>query len=104
MQTPLEHCTVLYRSKEPTLPDFSQGDDDVSDVSFDVGSFIPSLFFFSQFYFLKPNVLATDGSAVMTICRFSPCGKYFAYAISRFVGVHVAEMAPLFLVLSLVTG
>lgn len=62
----LQSQSVLYRSKEPTLPDFSQGDDDVSDVFFD------------------PNVLATDGSAVMTICRFSPCGKYFAYAISRF--------------------
>lgn len=35
-------CTlaVLYRSKEPALPDFSKGDDEVGDVFFDVRAFL----------------------------------------------------------------
>ena len=35
-------CTlvVLYRSKEPALPDFSKGDDEVGDVFFDVRVFL----------------------------------------------------------------
>ncbi|KIM72272.1 hypothetical protein PILCRDRAFT_829866, partial [Piloderma croceum F 1598] len=58
-------CIVLYRSKEPALPDFSKEDNEVGEVFFD------------------PNVLAADGGAVMVTCRFSRCGKYFAYAISH---------------------
>jgi hypothetical protein len=34
-------------------------------------------------------VLAANGDAVMVNCRFSPCGKYFAYAISHLVGDHI---------------
>ena len=30
----------------------------------------------------KPNLLATDGTAAITSCKFSRCGKYFAYSIS----------------------
>jgi hypothetical protein len=37
----------------------------------------------------KPNVLAADGGAVMVTCRFSRCGKYFAYAISHLVSDHI---------------
>ena len=36
------HCTVLYRSKEPALPDFSKSDDEVGDVFFDVRVFLCS--------------------------------------------------------------
>ncbi|KIM75700.1 hypothetical protein PILCRDRAFT_13351 [Piloderma croceum F 1598] len=61
----LQPQSVLYRSKEPALPDFSKEDNEVGDVFFD------------------PNVLAADGGAVMVTCRFSRCGKYFAYAISH---------------------
>ena len=32
----LRQCIVLYRSKEPALPDFSKADDEVGDVFFDV--------------------------------------------------------------------
>ena len=41
-----EHCKVLYRSKEPALPDFTKGDNDVGDVFFDVGSFTTSEYYF----------------------------------------------------------
>ena len=34
--------TVLYRSKEPALPDFSAEDNDVGDVFFDVRDFTTS--------------------------------------------------------------
>jgi hypothetical protein len=33
-------CTVLYRSKEPALPDFSKRDDEVGDIFFDVRGFL----------------------------------------------------------------
>nr|QKM76213.1 prolyl oligopeptidase [Lepiota venenata] len=64
----LQSQSVIYRSKEPALPDFSKEDKDIGDVFFD------------------SNVLSTDGSAVVAVCRFSPCGKYFAYAISHLGG------------------
>ncbi|KDR68475.1 hypothetical protein GALMADRAFT_78538 [Galerina marginata CBS 339.88] len=64
----LQSQSVLYRSKEPALPDFSKGDDNVGDVFFD------------------PNVLAADGSAGMVLCKFSPDGKFFAYAVSHLGG------------------
>jgi prolyl oligopeptidase len=61
--TGLQAQTVLYRSKDSTLPDFSQGDD-VGEVFFD------------------PNLLSEDGTAALFMYDFSHCGKYFAYGIS----------------------
>jgi len=55
--------SVLYRSKETALPDFSKDDTDIGEVFFD------------------PNLLASDGTASMSTCRFSRCGTYFAYRI-----------------------
>jgi prolyl oligopeptidase len=37
-----ERSTVLYRSKEPALPDFSKEDNEVGEVFFDVGNFTTS--------------------------------------------------------------
>ena len=77
---------VLYRSKEPALPDFSKGDDEVGDVFFDVRVFLcPNLFDFTNGSW-KPNVLSTDGSSIMGVCRFSPSGEYFVYGVSQLVG------------------
>ncbi|KAF8622425.1 hypothetical protein AX15_007009 [Amanita polypyramis BW_CC] len=64
----LQSQSVIYRSKEPALPDFSKKDNEVGDVFFD------------------PNVLSTDSSTIMTLCRFSPNGEYFAYAASHLGG------------------
>ncbi|PFH50576.1 hypothetical protein AMATHDRAFT_193040 [Amanita thiersii Skay4041] len=61
--TGLQPQTVLYRSKDQSLPDFSQGDD-VGEVFFD------------------PNLLSDDGTAALSMYDFSRCGKYFAYGIS----------------------
>nr|QIM40772.1 prolyl oligopeptidase [Amanita molliuscula] len=61
----LQSQAVLYRSKKPGLPDFSKGDNEVGEVFFD------------------PNVLSADGTAIMGMCRFSPSGEYFAYAVSH---------------------
>lgn len=62
--TGLQAQSVLYRSKERALPDFSKDDSIVGDVFFD------------------PNLLSTDGTAAISTREFSPCGKYFAYGIS----------------------
>ncbi|KAF8696533.1 hypothetical protein AX14_001525 [Amanita brunnescens Koide BX004] len=64
----LQPQAVLYRSKEPALPDFSKDDCEIGNVFFD------------------PNLLASDGDAAVLTCRFSPCGQYFAYAISHLGG------------------
>ena len=47
----------------------------------------------------QPNVLAADGGAVMVTCRFSRCGKYFAYAISHLVGNHPICTDRLYLII-----
>ncbi|KIL67398.1 hypothetical protein M378DRAFT_74086 [Amanita muscaria Koide BX008] len=61
--TGLQAQTVLYRSRDATLPDFSQTDD-VGEVFFD------------------SNLLSEDGTASLSMYDFSHCGKYFAYGIS----------------------
>ncbi|KAF8351067.1 prolyl oligopeptidase [Amanita rubescens] len=61
--TGLQAQTVLYRSKDAILPDFSKSDD-VGEIFFD------------------PNLLSADGTASLSVYDFSHCGKYFAYGIS----------------------
>ncbi|KAF8727171.1 hypothetical protein AX14_007539 [Amanita brunnescens Koide BX004] len=61
--TGLQAQTVLYRSKDSILPDFSQSDN-VGEIFFD------------------PNLLSADGTASLSVYDFSHCGKYFAYGIS----------------------
>ena len=41
-------CTVLYRSKEPSFPDFSKKDDEIGDVFFDVRVFLPPKYSFDS--------------------------------------------------------
>ncbi|KAF8075884.1 prolyl oligopeptidase [Lyophyllum atratum] len=60
----LQPQPIFYRSKEKSLPDFSQDDNVVGEVFFD------------------PNLLTNDGTAALSIYDFSDCGKYFAYGIS----------------------
>ncbi|KAF8631993.1 hypothetical protein AX17_004938 [Amanita inopinata Kibby_2008] len=61
--TGLQAQTVLYRSLDHNLPDFSHTDN-VGEVFFD------------------PNLLSNDGTAALSMYDFSHCGKYFAYGIS----------------------
>lgn len=63
--TGLQAQSVLYRSKDERLPDFSQKDDGPGgEVFFD------------------PNLLSKDGTSAFAVTAFSPDGKYFAYGIS----------------------
>ncbi|KAF8629610.1 hypothetical protein AX15_003351 [Amanita polypyramis BW_CC] len=61
--TGLQAQTVLCRSKDEILPDFSQSDN-IGEVFFD------------------PNLLSEDDTASLSMYDFSHCGKYFAYGIS----------------------
>ncbi|CDO74182.1 hypothetical protein BN946_scf185043.g234 [Trametes cinnabarina] len=63
--TGLQAQSVLYRSKDGTLPDFSQGKDPGGEVFFD------------------PNLLSSDGTAALAATAFARSGKHFAYGISR---------------------
>nr|E2JFG1.1 RecName: Full=Prolyl oligopeptidase A [Amanita bisporigera]ADN19204.1 prolyl oligopeptidase [Amanita bisporigera] len=61
--TGLQAQTVICRSKDETLPDFSESD------------YVGETFF-------DPNLLSSDGTASLSMYDFSHCGKYFAYGIS----------------------
>ncbi|OSD01749.1 hypothetical protein PYCCODRAFT_1368709 [Trametes coccinea BRFM310] len=63
--TGLQAQSVLYRSKDGTLPDFSQGKDPGGEVFFD------------------PNLLSSDGTAALAATAFARSGGHFAYGISR---------------------
>jgi prolyl oligopeptidase len=77
--TGLQAQTVLYRSKDEILPDFSKQEGPGGDVFFD------------------PNLLSEDGTVSLADTSFSPCGAYFAYAISLsgsdFVTIYVRSTA-----------
>ncbi|GJJ16277.1 hypothetical protein Clacol_010573 [Clathrus columnatus] len=63
----LQAQSVIYRSKTSDLPNFAipnQPETEVGEVFFD------------------PNLLSSDGTASITVSKFSPQGKYFAYGIS----------------------
>lgn len=59
----LQAQSVLYRSKDETLPDFSKGE---------LGG---------EIYF-DPNLLSKDGTAAIATSAFSRSGEYYAYGIS----------------------
>lgn len=61
----LQAQSVLYRSKDENLPDYSSENGPVGEIFFD------------------PNLLAKDGTAALATTAFSRSGKYFAYGISR---------------------
>ncbi|KAJ8502127.1 hypothetical protein ONZ51_g205 [Trametes cubensis] len=61
----LQAQSVLYRSKDGALPDFSQGEDLGGEVFFD------------------PNLLSSDGTAALAATAFARSGEHFAYGISR---------------------
>ncbi|KAI0637652.1 prolyl oligopeptidase [Trametes polyzona] len=61
----LQAQSVLYRSKDGNLPDFSKGDDQAGEVFFD------------------PNLLSSDGTAALAATAFARSGEHFAYGISR---------------------
>ncbi|KZV73550.1 prolyl oligopeptidase [Peniophora sp. CONT] len=62
----LQAQSVYYRSKDATLPSFSNGETGAGgEVFFD------------------PNVLSEDGTVSLATAAFSRDGKYFAYALSR---------------------
>ncbi|CAL1703361.1 unnamed protein product [Somion occarium] len=63
--TGLQAQSVIYRSKDDRLPDFSKGDGLGGEIFFD------------------PNLLSDDGTAALAATAFSRSGKYFAYGISR---------------------
>ncbi|KIM30914.1 hypothetical protein M408DRAFT_272569 [Serendipita vermifera MAFF 305830] len=62
--TGLQAQSVLYRSVNEKLPDFTGKEDTGGEIFFD------------------PNVLSTDGTAAITSTAFSRDGEYFAYGIS----------------------
>ncbi|OBZ71845.1 Prolyl endopeptidase [Grifola frondosa] len=61
----LQAQSVIYRSKDETLPDFSDTQGPGGEVFFD------------------PNLLSDDGTASLATAAFSHSGEYFAYGISR---------------------
>ncbi|KAI0722036.1 prolyl oligopeptidase [Cerioporus squamosus] len=61
----LQAQSVLYRSKDSTLPDFSQEKGPGGEVFFD------------------PNLLSSDGTAALAATAFARSGEHFAYGISR---------------------
>ncbi|KAJ3476870.1 hypothetical protein NLI96_g10855 [Meripilus lineatus] len=61
----LQAQSVMYRSKDSTLPKLSAEDGPGGEVFFD------------------PNLLSSDGTAALSSTAFSRSGKYFAYGISR---------------------
>ncbi|PIL36633.1 hypothetical protein GSI_00322 [Ganoderma sinense ZZ0214-1] len=63
--TGLQAQSVIYRSKDGTLPDFSKEDGAGGEVFFD------------------PNLLSSDGTASINVSSFSRSGDHFAYGISR---------------------
>ncbi|KAH7926038.1 hypothetical protein BV22DRAFT_1128529 [Leucogyrophana mollusca] len=73
----LQAQSVIYRSKDNALPDFSEEDGAGGEIFFD------------------PNMLSTDGTAALAATAFSRSGKYFAYGISLsgsdFCTVYVRE-------------
>ncbi|KAH7907477.1 prolyl oligopeptidase [Hygrophoropsis aurantiaca] len=60
----LQAQSVIYRSKDDTLPNLANVDGPGGEVFFD------------------PNMLSTDGTAALAATAFSRSGKYFAYGIS----------------------
>ncbi|KAG9313061.1 prolyl oligopeptidase [Chiua virens] len=73
----LQAQSVLYRSSDKNLPDFSKVGEAKGEVFFD------------------PNLLSDDGTAALAVTAFSRDGKYFAYGISLsgsdFCTVYVRE-------------
>ncbi|KIJ65569.1 hypothetical protein HYDPIDRAFT_174977 [Hydnomerulius pinastri MD-312] len=73
----LQAQSVLYRSKDETLPDFSKESGAGGEVYFD------------------PNMLSEDGTAALAVTAFSRDGKYYAYGVSLsgsdFCTVYVRE-------------
>ncbi|TFK56208.1 hypothetical protein OE88DRAFT_1641899 [Heliocybe sulcata] len=65
----LQAQLVFYRSKDKSLPDFSQVQGAGGDVFFDP--------------ITKPNLLTADGTASLVTMAFSKSGDLFAYGISR---------------------
>ncbi|KAI0676715.1 prolyl oligopeptidase [Trametes maxima] len=63
--TGLQAQSVIYRSKDGTLPEYSEGKDPGGEVFFD------------------PNLLSSDGTAALAATAFARSGEYFAYGISR---------------------
>jgi len=61
----LQHQSVIYRSKDAKLPDFSTEDGPGGEVFFD------------------PNLLSDDGTAALASTAFSRTGEHWAYGISR---------------------
>ncbi|KAI0081447.1 hypothetical protein K474DRAFT_1587789 [Panus rudis PR-1116 ss-1] len=61
----LQAQSVIYRSKDDKLPDFSNEKGPGGEVFFD------------------PNLLSEDGTAALSATAFSRSGEYFAYGISR---------------------
>ncbi|KAI0786495.1 prolyl oligopeptidase [Abortiporus biennis] len=61
----LQAQSVLYRSKDGTIPSFDKGGKETGEIFFD------------------PNLLSSDGTAALSTTAFSKDGKYFAYGISR---------------------
>ncbi|TBU27685.1 prolyl oligopeptidase [Dichomitus squalens] len=63
--TGLQAQSVLYRSKDSTLPDFSGLKDAGGEVFFD------------------PNLLSSDGTSSIQVSAFSHSGSHYAYGVSR---------------------
>ncbi|KAI0922051.1 hypothetical protein AcV5_000515 [Taiwanofungus camphoratus] len=61
----LQAQSVIYRSKDSTLPDFNSTDAANEEIFFD------------------PNLLSEDGTAALTTSAASRSGEYWAYGISR---------------------
>ncbi|PCH41552.1 hypothetical protein WOLCODRAFT_89370 [Wolfiporia cocos MD-104 SS10] len=63
--TGLQHHSVIYRSRDENLPDFTNIEGPGGEVFFD------------------PNLLSADGTAALTTTAFSRSGELWAYGVSR---------------------
>ncbi|KAJ3553954.1 hypothetical protein NM688_g3348 [Phlebia brevispora] len=62
----LQPQSIIYRSKDESLPKFTSEDDGPGGE-----------------IFFDPNLLSSDGTASLATTAFSHCGTFFAYGISR---------------------
>lgn len=101
LRTSSYYCTVLYRSKEPALPDFSKGDGNVGDIFFDVRT----LHYFRSLYWI--HYLKAKCSCWWRQCGHDHVSILTLWQLFRICSFPLGKSCPdqpIILLLFLVTG